>query len=723
MKNFSKIVLTWQLACMLLAVSSSWAQPGPLYLPQTHSYLVNYGAITHDPFLIDFAARQFVMIDEQSANTGRLIKRINPGMSILTYRCLVSSYQSFKNYYTVLNPDEQCFLHACDPAAVTLSRRNGSLFISWANDQRYDQAAGYRVRLSQTDTANGAWLQDTLVTVRHAVLDSLMADGLFLSVFTVPDTNFAPVRYSPAIKIDAARLPAAHHCIDSIHTAGYAANRDTLALRIRADSTLTIDSVVVQLDLNHNRSLTDIGESFALTYNAPFWTMERSWDRNNYNAGAGVNQGCRTPQNETAIAVNPANPQNLVAGANDYRDCCILSGGTQRNDGSGWVYVSFDGGLSWFNRKLPGLGFSGNPQGVFKKVTSVGDPAIAFGKNNTVYYANIGFNRVDESDAIFVSVSHDGGTNWDPPVLVANSGGATFFNDKVWIGADPNSGMATISWTRFKSNPKYGYIESPIVASTSTNFGATWASWVDVSGQYKYNQGSVPVYGNDGSIYVSFEGAVAADGYNDYNIVAKSTNGGATFTQTVVSRNVDENFPIFGGRGVLTGLHFRTNTFPSLTVDRVTGKLYLAWADNSLGNSTTTSAQVFVQSSVDGVSWTAKLQLTTTPEDKIYPWVAANAGNVIVSYYTREFAGAASLQIDYAYAKSNDGGATWSASTRITEQSSDPGIQFSSGAFIGDYTGVAVGSDNVAHPLWTDFRGNPGLTSPNQDAVTARIPL
>jgi hypothetical protein len=456
---------------------------------------------------------------------------------------------------------------------------------------------------------------------------------------------------------------------------------------------------------------------------APFVTNVNVITDDNYNVGAGVNQGCRTPQNETSIAVNPANPHNLVAGTNDYRECCVPSAGTLRNDGSGWVYTSMDGGQTWANIKLPGLGPNEDPSGVFKKLTSVGDPAISFGKNNTVYYANIAFNRVDNSDAIIVSVSKDGGLSWGKPILVANSGGATYFNDKVWIGADPNSGRAVVSWTRFKDNPQYGYVESPIVAAYTTNYGASWSNWVDVSGQYKYNQGSVPVFGTDGAIYISFEGAVAADGYSDYNIVAKSTNGGKSYSQTVVSRNVDENFPIFGGRGVLTGLHFRTNTFPALTVDGVTGKLYLAWADNSKGNSTTTSTQVFLQSSSDGVNWTAPKQLTTTPEDKIYPWVGANAGNVIVSYYTREFAGSASLEIDFAYVKSNDDGATWSGSTRITEQSSDPSIQFASGAFIGDYTGVAVGSDNVAHPLWTDFRGNPGVTSPNQDAVTAAIPL
>lgn len=56
------------------------------------------------------------------------------------------------------------------------------------------------------------------------------------------------------------------------------------------------------------------------------------------------------------------------------------------------------------------------------------------------------------------------------------------------------------------------------------------------------------------------------------------------------------------------------------------------------------------------------------------------------------------------------------------------------GGFFGDYTQVAIGSDNVAHPMWTDtnntqsvywFYGTNfnGLRANQQDVVTTRIPF
>ena len=52
----------------------------------------------------------------------------------------------------------------------------------------------------------------------------------------------------------------------------------------------------------------------------------------------------------------------------------------------------------------------------------------------------------------------------------------------------------------------------------------------------------------------------------------------------------------------------------------------------------------------------------------------------------------------------------------MTQQSSNPYILFA-GSFIGDYTGTAVDASGRAVTVWTDFRGNPGVTTPNQDTI------
>src|SRR5216684_9021415 len=73
-----------------------------------------------------------------------------------------------------------------------------------------------------------------------------------------------------------------------------------------------------------------------------------------------------------------------------------------------------------------------------------------------------------------------------------------------------------------------------------------------------------------------------------------------------------------------------------------------------------------------------------------------------------------SVCLDYASSSSTSG----FAETRLTTEGSNPYVQFANGAFIGDYSEIALGSDGVAHPVWTDFRGRPGVTAANQDIYT-----
>lgn len=84
---------------------------------------------------------------------------------------------------------------------------------------------------------------------------------------------------------------------------------------------------------------------------------------------------------------------------------------------------------------------------------SAGDPAIAFGTGNHVYYANIAFSRLTTASAITVNAWDDGGLTWGAPTVVridgVNAEGTAkptpYFNDKEWIAVDPTSGKVYIT--------------------------------------------------------------------------------------------------------------------------------------------------------------------------------------------------------------------------------------------------------------------------------------
>ena len=463
----------------------------------------------------------------------------------------------------------------------------------------------------------------------------------------------------------------------------------------------------------------------------------------------GSQAGCSSAQNETTIAVNPNNPNNLVAGTNDYR---VYNARENRNDSSGWAYTSFDGGATWINGVLPHLTFQTGATGALSDMDSAGDPAVAFGPNNTVFYANIAFSRLNDGSAIVVSKSTDGGLTWGEPSIVqldgvdsaGNPQPTPYFNDKEWIAVDLASGTVYVTWTRF------GPSDSPIVMSKSTDGGATWSPFVVVNpgisagGITAYSQGSIPQVGRNRELYIAYESAVcqtlACDQPTDHDaiIMAKSTDGGLTFKNVEVAANYDFPFNDNVGDMTLSGENFRINSFPQFTIDRQTGLLYVTWADDRNGqyavdgSSIKTNGDVFVTTSSNGTQWTQLYQLGTD-SDEVFPAIAAYTARIVVTFYTRTY-DPTGVGLDYAYtAATGLGNVKKNQVTRITTQTSNPQVQFVSvgavsgevlqGVFIGDYTAVALGSDFKFHPAWTDFRGKPGATLPNQDAYTQAISL
>jgi hypothetical protein len=461
---------------------------------------------------------------------------------------------------------------------------------------------------------------------------------------------------------------------------------------------------------------------------------------------------CYNPQNEQNIVVNPADLLNVATSSNEYRDNVHA------------VYYSRDGGLSWVNVFLPGWTRNSNGQGVFSHMDSCGDPVLAFSRDGKrLYYSGLVCN-FDKSprqmSGVAVAVSGDGGATWSAPTMVDYRATGDFFNDKEWITTGPGN-TVYLTWTKFYQGPQgLSYLKSPIVMAMSKNGGASWSSVKAVSDDaHPFNSGSQVGVAPDGTVYVAYEGSDPNTGYaTDQLVMARSTDGGTTFVNRQIARVYDDLdcYPIqqpgAQGRQTLSFEQFRINSFPSMAIDPQNGHISIVWADDqgagTCGNGGATfhgvtSNQVKLVTSADGLNWTTPRSIAPGTPDKVYPSVGVYGGRVAIGYYTRAYSPAATVDnhacgimeldsttnavvpptdplraaapvcLDWALRTSDD---NFASERRVTTQSSNPYILFA-GSFIGDYTGTAVNALGKAVTVWTDNRGNPPLTPPNQDAL------
>ncbi|HWD80089.1 MAG TPA: hypothetical protein VG497_14435, partial [Kribbella sp.] len=164
----------------------------------------------------------------------------------------------------------------------------------------------------------------------------------------------------------------------------------------------------------------------------------------------------------------------------------------------------------------------------------------------------------------------------------------------------------------------------------------------------------------------------------------------------------------------------------------------VVWSDDrnglynaSTGASVKTNGDNVVSSSGNGTTWSRPLVIGT-PQDEFFSAVTTLDDKVAITSYTRHY-DPSGINLDYAYWSASGTRSLGRAATqRITTESENPQVQFLSvlpngtelqGVFIGDYSAVAIGADLRIHPSWTDFRGRPGVNTPNQDAYTQSIQL
>jgi len=426
-------------------------------------------------------------------------------------------------------------------------------------------------------------------------------------------------------------------------------------------------------------------------------------------------------QVEVTIAVDPRNPNILVAGGQDLR---LKSIGEHRWHG---YYRSTDNGQTWSSGLLPGFPSDTSPQGLsspLHKSNATSDPVLAFDRAGNVYYAGLVFN-ISATGSVantvaFVAKYVNDGSAYSSVTLITGPLSA----DKEWITVDntggPNDGNVYMAFDAQLS------VSSPFATlfTRSIDGGQTFSAPFYAPADQTGGLPGVAV-DSSGNVYVSSDAFDPVTGANlNYIQVSKLANGGITLVQNVKAVN-----PASWLTGPPSGATFRAFTIPQIAAD--SQGVYVVFDDLRQGN-----ASVFLTRSTDGgSSWTAPFRVNDASQGQhFFPTIAVSGGIVNVAWYdSRLNTGTTMTALDLYYAQSQDAGVSFSPNVRVTNASFNPNAVLrtdnpdANGAFMGDYIGIAA-TANVVHPIWTDNRSACDTLDPtwgcvDQDAYTATISL
>ncbi len=419
-------------------------------------------------------------------------------------------------------------------------------------------------------------------------------------------------------------------------------------------------------------------------------------------------------QTEPTIAVNPANPQNLVAGFHD------LFPKTQ--DFVCRVAFTIDGGSAWKLAGATPLETSGD---------FCSDPALAADANGNFYYAYLDINFGSQRSDVVVAKSTDGGQTFPTFSVAVQGQPAVNFPDKEYLAVDhspdsPHLGTVYVSWTDFLNPHNRFALDNGQIKVVVSNDGATtWSAPIAISLSAQFPEaisGSLPVVAPDGTAYIFFADFTSMTGPLSVRF-SKSADGGASWTAPADVakglpspgrfrlKNADPAFGSVPGRG------FRSNSFPTAAI-APDGTIFVAWADFPKGSCTPdgtgrppcTNSDIRMSVSKDGgASWSrpATVNDDVTSTDQFFPWIAAHPDGRVSIIFQDKRLDPNNVNFDTFYTSTGNG-RSFTANVRVSDATSQTRLT----VFIGDYNNVAV-TDRGIFPVWTDRR------SRNNDIFTA----
>lgn len=427
------------------------------------------------------------------------------------------------------------------------------------------------------------------------------------------------------------------------------------------------------------------------------------------------------PQNETSVAYSIDNPLVAVAGANDY-----VSGGTM-------VMRTSDGGRTWHSTSVVP---------VFRPTSDIcngGDPALAYSRREKVFYlAQLCFFRTSAPSEVQIYKSLDNGATWTPgrraAIAATNynaSSGAvddTLFNDKEYIAVDntptsPHYGRLYVSYTRFHLDSTGASDTCPIKLAYSDAIPSSdpsLATWQhsdvihDRRGSHgigeSANQFSVPVIEPSGAVDIAYMLEECNSSVDSGLRFQRSTNGGATFLAKPVHVNkgsawADNPNP----NDLIANTVFRTPNTVAMAMSPTTGTLAFIYTNYVRGKP---NGDIQVNLSHDhGATWSDPVPVSVNPNgtlakhNQFFPWIAVDQQGTFHAIWFDRRTDPNNHDITTFQGTSTDDGRTWHNFEIGAGLWNPDDSFFTSGAFIGDYNGLAANTKAV-YPVWTDGTAN-----------------
>lgn len=420
---------------------------------------------------------------------------------------------------------------------------------------------------------------------------------------------------------------------------------------------------------------------------------------NNLVNSAAADATAQDTQSETALVLGSAS--DVISG---YNDSGSFLGGARKFTG---FSTSANAGSSWTDGGTLPTSDSGD----------AGDPVLS--RNTTtgrIYLSTLAFTGT----GMQMFRSDNDGATWLPPVNCAP--GMTGEQDKDWNTVDNFAGTGNgnlyVVWRAFSSGATDGI---RFIRSTDNGNTFTPSTGILIAGQGAFNvQGAFVTVGTDHSVYVFWLDQSAGGGTPNILRMRKSIDLGVSFGSTTTIATLNGT-GVNGDLSLVAG--FRSNSFPQVVVNPVSGNLYIVYNDLAGVD----HGNIFVRQSTDGGgTWSPAIQVNndSTTRAQYMPAIAVkpDGSGLSVSWYdNRDDPADRNLARWGATATISGSSITFGPNFRISAVfppvfGVDPVVN---SVYMGDYDQMAADNSSY-YTTWGDNRDN-SIAVPSRKNANVRF--